>query len=282
MEKIQRWVEKIHERRIEKQYDAIVLVIAEEGDGKSTLMNQLTWLWQDVRGLDPTPESVLDRVVWGERDEFKRTMATAPERSAIPVMDAARALYKRDAMDSEQKDAEKDLLDVRTSEYFIMLGYQGYDDIPTTLAKRRALAALKIPRNQRGKLRGYSRESLDEKWETGEWPEPDMRDTFPSLEGTELWEVFKRRDKKRKAERINPDDDEEESELDLDPRELAQEIVDEGVGRVVSIHGGNKQPYIASELIEVHYGASMRNAKKVKLILENRPDVDLERFAEEA
>jgi len=279
MEKIERWTKRTFSHRIERQFDAIVPVIADEGMGKSTLMLELAWLWQDVRGLDPDAESVLNRVVWGNRDELKHAMASYPERAAIPVMDSARALYKRDAMQSEQKDAEKDLLDVRTREFFILLGYQDYDDIPSSIAKRRASAALRIPR--RGVVWGYSRASLDEMWDTGDWPDPDMRDTFPDLEGTRVWEEFQCRDKKKKQERIQPDD-EDEADVEVSPQSVAQEIKTEGVRRVVSIHGGNKQPFIDADLIELDYGLSARDSTKVKKLLDRDPEIDLEQFKEEA
>jgi hypothetical protein len=46
---------------------------------------------------------------------------------------------------------------------------------------------------------------------------------------------------------------------------------------VVSIHGGNKQPYIDPALIEADYGVSGREAKKVKSLLER--DVDVQQYA---
>ncbi|QGX95921.1 hypothetical protein EI982_14570 [Haloplanus rallus] len=277
MEKIDRWMELVYENRVQDEYDQITPIVADEGKGKSTFMLESTGRWQHLKGDEPSIDSVLDRVVWDDRAEFRTALADYPRRAAIPVMDAAHVLFNREQMNPEQIEAEKGLLDVRTQEYFILLGYQDWDDIPRTLRKRRAKNVLRIP--TRGTIYGYSRASLDEKYKNcgeDEWPEPDLIDTFPNLDGTDLWAEFKRRDREHKKARLRVDDDDSE-EAELTARELAEEIRAEGVGRVVSIHGGNKQPYIDAGLIEADYGVSIREAKKVKSLLER--EVDVEQYA---
>jgi hypothetical protein len=277
MEKIDRWMELVYENRVQQEFDQITPIVADEGKGKSTFMLEATGRWQHLKGSEPTIDSVLDRVVWDDREEFRTALADYPRRAAIPVMDAAHVLFNREQMNPEQIEAEKGLLDVRTQEYFILLGYQDWDDIPRTLRKRRAKNVLRIP--TRGTIYGYSRASLDEKYKNcgeDEWPEPDLIDTFPNLDGTDLWAEFKRRDREHKKDRLRVDDDDSD-ETDLTARELAEEIRAEGVGRVVSIHGGNKQPYIDAGLIEADYGVSIREAKKVKSLLER--EVDVQQFA---
>jgi hypothetical protein len=277
MKKIDRWMEMVYEKRIQRQYDQITPVVADEGKGKSTFMLEATGRWQRLKGDEPTPDSVLDRVVWDDRAEFRTALADYPRRAAIPVMDAAHVLYNREQMDPEQIETEKGLLDVRTQEFFILLGYQDWGDIPRTLRKRRAKNVFRIP--TRGKIYGYSRASLDEKYNEcgeGEWPEPDLVDTFPRLDGTDLWTEFKRRDREHKKARLRVDDD-EPAETELTARDLVEEIRAEGIDRVISVHGGNKQPYIDPALIEADYGVSAREAKKVKSLLER--DVDVEQYA---
>jgi hypothetical protein len=277
MEKIDRWMEMVYEKRIQQQYDQITPVIADEGKGKSTFMLEATGRWQELKGTEPTIDSVLGRVVWDDRTEFRTALADYPRRAAIPVMDAAHVLFNREQMNPEQIEAEKGLLDVRTQEFFILLGYQDWDDIPRTLRKRRAKNVLRIP--TRGTIYGYSRDSLDEKYSEcseDEWPEPDLVDTFPNLEGTELWTEFKRRDREHKQARLRGEDD-EPAESELTAREVVEEIRAEGIDRVVSVHGGNKQPYIDPALIEADYGLSARKAKKVKSLLER--EVDVEQYA---
>ena len=273
MEKIDRWMELVYQNRIQKQFDQITPVVADEGKGKSTFMLEATGRWQHLKGDEPTIDSVLDRVVWDDRAEFRTALADYPRRASIPVMNAAHVLYNREQMDPEQIEAEKGLLDVRTQEFFILLGYQDWGDIPRTLRKRRAKNAFRIP--TRGKIYGYSRASLDEKYNNyseGEWPDPDLVDTFPRLDGTDLWTEFKHRDREHKKDRLRVDDG-DSTDPELTARELAEEIRAEGVDRVISVHGGNKQPYIDPALIEADYGVSARKAKKVKSLIEREVDV---------
>jgi len=277
MEKIDRWMELLYERKIQQEFDRIVPIVADEGMGKSTLMMEMSGRWQRLRGLDVTVDSVLDRVVWDDRTEFRNALADYPPRSVIPVMDAAHVLFKRESMNPEQIETEKGLLDVRTKEFFILLGYQQWKDIPDTLQTRRAKNVLHIP--TRGRVHGYARETLDEKvseCDSEEWPEPDLTDTFPDLSGTGLWAEFQRRDREHKEDRLRVESD-EPAEPELTAREVAEEIRSEGVDRVVSIHGGNKQPYIDPALIEADYGVSARKAGKVKSLLER--EIEVEQYA---
>lgn len=278
MKKYQRFLEELYRRKIQNQYDRIIPIIGDEGEGKSTLICQSTWLWQEIKGETPSTEYVLDRVVWDDRTEFKSKLSNSPRRSVIAVMDAARVLHKKEAMKGEQVEVEKDLLDVRTKEFLILLGFQDWDAIPTFLQTRRAKNAIYIP--QRGYIYGYNRETLNERVKESEWPQPDLRDTFPSLEGTRLWEEFQAEDRKRKDARMYEEDEDEGSER---RREVLFEIAEkaaESIEKIVSIHGGNGTPYIDSELIELEYGVSRREAKKVKKILDRDYEFDLRTVSE--
>jgi hypothetical protein len=283
-EKLDNWVELVNERLLEREFDLMCPVVGDEGLGKSTLILQLLGLHRQYRDLGIEPEQMFDRLVWGGRQEFKEMAVESERRAAICVPDAARVLYKRDAMDPEQREVEKDLLDIRTHEYLFLLGFQWWKDIPTMLQERRAKQLLRIP--QRGVVEGYNREALDEKLEMDnkEWPDPTMRARFPSLEGTKIWQEYKQKDRRMKKERVAASDFDEDDEDDVDEidhREIAEEIIAEGVGSVVSIHGGNKQPYIEQKLIEMNYGLGPSDAKKVKLVLEQRTG-DLTKYTEEA
>lgn len=189
----------IHDEVISQEFDRIVLVIGDEGVGKSTFMLTATWLWQQIKGEEPTPASVLDHVVW-DHDGFKNAMATWDRRSAITVQDAPRVLHKKKAMASDQVELETDLLDVRTMEYLILLGYQDWDLVPSMLQTRRAKNAIYIP--SRGTAWLYGRDKLDQRLGDATWPQPDMKASFPDLSGTTLWQRFKERDTDRKQSRI--------------------------------------------------------------------------------
>lgn len=285
MEKLENWLSMVKTRKLDREYDLMCPVVADEGDGKSTLILTLTALWYKQQlGRDVSAEDIFARIVWGGRDEFKDLAMNSNPKDIIAVPDAARVLYKRDAMDPAQRELAKDLLDIRTHEYFFLLGFQWWKDIPTMLQERRAKQMLRIPVGQRGVIHGYSRSTLDEKLQLNdpkEWPEPDLVDTFPPLDGTELWDKYQQLDKEKKRERIKPDDEEDDPEVDV--HAVVDEILSEGEGleRVIAIHGGNKNPYIAKELIELNYGLSVRDAKKAKLLLEQRTG-DLQQYVEEA
>lgn len=214
MDAIERFLKKALERRIKAEYDAIVPVVGDEGEGKSTLILRMVDIWQRYQNDWPTVDGVLDTVVWQDRQEFKQAMSSRDERSAIAAMDAARILYKKDAMQGDQKDIEKDLLDVRTKEFLMLLGFQDFDVMPTMLQERRAKFLFRIP--ERGTVWGYNRDSIDERVESGEWPEPDLEDTFNALDDTLLWEEFQARDKEKKDERI-------ESEMPTEPGDARKE-----------------------------------------------------------
>jgi hypothetical protein len=284
MEKLENWLSMVKSRKLDREYDLMCPIVADEGDGKSTLILTLAGMWYNQQlGRDVSPEDIFARIVWGGRDEFKSLAVNSSPKDIIAVPDAARVLYKRDAMDPAQRELAKDLLDIRTHEYFFLLGFQWWKDIPTMLQERRAKQLLRIPVGQRGVVHGYSRSTLDEKLQLNdpkEWPEPDLVDTFPSLEGTKIWEQYQELDTEKKHERIKPDEDDQE-EPDVDVRAVAEEILDEGLEPVIAIHGGNKNPYIAKELIELNYGLSARDAKKAKLVLEQRTG-DLAQYVEEA
>lgn len=285
MKKVQRWLEKVYERRNTEELDTVVLVIGDEGAGKSTFMIQLKVLWKVITGQAENmaavdSDEVLDEIVWGERDEFRDALEDRPPRTAVPVMDAAHALYRREATHPDEIEAEKDLLDSRFKEHLLPLGFQDFGDIPKILAERRAHFAFHLPFDQgpkKGLIRGYGRDALDERWDDGEWPEADLRDRFPSLEGTDLWREYKQRDRERKRARMGADDGDAETESAADKTDLfalAEQIKNDGLESVVSVHGGHNRQHIDSDLIELHYDLSVRKAKKVKKLLDTDPDID--------
>ncbi|WP_225334259.1 hypothetical protein [Halomicrobium urmianum] len=274
LEPTRRYYERLYRDKITEDFDAVIPIIGDEGMGKSTFILQSIWIYQQVRGVEPTPESVLDTIVWGGRDEFKQALSNRPEESAICSMDAARVMYKKDAMDPDQKNLEKDLLDVRMKNNVYFLGFQDWEIVPTMLQERRAKYAFYIP--SRGAVRGYSRESIDKRNETGSWPAADMKDKFPDLEGTDLWKSFRELDKQHKIDRIDSSDDDgdvEDSSHSL--KDVVSDIKDTGIQDFISINPGNKQPYIDPDLIEFEYELSARKAKKVKKVLAKDPDVEI-------
>lgn len=275
LDKIQRFIEILYEDKISAEFDRIIPIVADEGKGKSTFMCQFTWLWQQQVGETPTPDSVLDRIVWGSKDEFKDAMSQYPPQSCIPVQDGARVLHKKEAMHGDQIELEKDLLDVRMKAFVIPVGFQDWEVVPDLLQRRRAKNVFVIP--ERGVIEGYNRSSIDKKRRTGEWPEPDLRDTFPSLEGTSLWEEFKRRDQEQKESRIDSargGDDEDDSPSEPEPREIVAEILNDRELETF-LTDNNGQTILDADLIRYHYpDLTQAEAKVVKKGLLQESDID--------
>lgn len=270
MNVLQQYLEMLFEERISEDYDLIMPVVGDEGVGKSTLMLELAWLWLDIVGMDQTVGNVMDAIAW-DLPEFKEMMGSSPQYQVIVVHDAARVLSRKKAMHGDQIEVEEDLLDARFGNYLVLLGYQDFDVVPTVLASRRSKNLLRVVK--RGWVHGHNEKGIRKRYRTEKWPEPVLRDSYPDLEGTELWDAFVDEDQRRKQERISPDEEEEEAGV----REVADHILEDGVEKVVSIHGGHNKPYIDADLISVEYGdrfdISDRKAKKVKKILSR--DVDL-------
>lgn len=277
LEKLETWLQKVYDRRITQEYDALVPVVADEGNGKSTLMLQLTWMWKEIRGQKATPENVLERVIWGGREEFANALANDEPESCVPVMDAARVLNKKETMVGEQREIEKDLLDVRMKSFLMLLGFQSWDRVASMLQDRRAKFVLRVPR--RGVVEGYSRASIDKRVESESWPEPDMQARFPSLEGTRLWEEFKERDLEAKERRIRNSGDgtEDADDEGPTPQSVVAEIKRAGVGGYVSQNEFNESLYIDKKLIKFDYPElSDDEADQVKAALRRDDDIVLE------
>lgn len=212
MKKLEKLVEQLYQERHESELDTVLPVIGDEGMGKSTLIMQLATKYCLVRdGEPPTIEHLLDRICY-DRADFKQAMAQSDKQALIIVPDAARILYSMDVAKSEQKTIEKDLMDVRGLEYFILLGFQSWKRIGGEIKQRRSKLAVKIPR--RGLVRVYGRDAMDHRIDEGSWPSSTMTDKFGPLDGTDLWDEYQRLDEEKKRERLagEGNDDPEEVE----------------------------------------------------------------------
>jgi hypothetical protein len=104
-----------------------------------------------------------------------------------------------------------------------------------------------------------------------------IRITPPS---PELWENYKERKAEFKSElyeeTIEALRDDGDDGDDRSPKDVAEEIVEERtLDDFVSVHGGNKTRYVDAELIEMEFGLSARDAKKVKKLLDHDDDIEL-------
>lgn len=215
MRKLERLVEELYERRHQNELDTVLPVVGDEGMGKSTLIMQLAVAYCLARdGEPPDPDDLLDRICF-DRADFQEAMADSEKQALIIVPDAARILYSMDVAKSEQKQIEKDLMDVRGLEYFILLGFQSWDRIGGEIKERRSKLTIKIPR--RGLVRAYGRDAMDHRIDEGEWPSSTLTDKFPPLDGTELWDRYQELDEEQKRERLA-------GETDPDPDDVKKDI----------------------------------------------------------
>jgi hypothetical protein len=69
-------------------------------------------------------------------------------------------------------------------------------------------------------------------------------------------------------------DDEDDAADDKSPKEIADDIVDDGVSSVVSEHGQNGMLYVDKDMIRVEYDLSHRDAATVKKLVEKHADLE--------
>lgn len=107
----------------------------------------------------------------------------------------------------------------------------------------------------------------------------------PPPELTEPYEERKRTFQERTYERTlrelegGEEDGEEDGDDGLTPVEVVERLEDgEGLDAVVSLHGVTGEPYIEAGLIEVEFGLSARDAKKVKKLAEKSNDIDISEY----
>lgn len=204
---LQNFLEGVHENRIQENDDLVLLMVGDEGTGKSTAMLWATLLWQNIAGNGATVDSVLDRVVFGAREDYKEMLLESDEGDIITVQDAPHVLFSKDAMVGDQKELEKAMFDMRIENYLVILGFQSWEVVPKDLRERRAGAAIRVYRSggERGYMDIYSRRELNEKirdHNPHSWPDPSAHDRFSSLEGSDLWDAFNERDAEAKRERL--------------------------------------------------------------------------------
>lgn len=275
MQKFVRSLEKMYDRVITQDNDRVVIVLGDEGVGKSTFMLNAIYQFEGTvkDGSFEDVDELFEHVVWSDPDELRERMTALPNQSAIGVMDAARLLNRQEAMKEEQKELIKDLYDSRTFEHLLFLGFQNPRSVPDDIASRRAKNMIYIP--SRGKIHGYSRRSMDE-WnfeDTSNLPEPDMTDSFPALDGTELWDRYREIDRQKKKERIAPADEED------DEPPIAKQIVPEvkdNLSWYISQDGRSGSLYIDPQMIELEMDCSQKSAEQARKLLQRDDEIVVE------
>lgn len=270
MKKYKTWLEKLERRVISQEFDRVIPVLADEGYGKSTLMVLTVYLREtEIKGRDLSVDDLFDHIVWDSADELRETITELPEQSTIAVMDAARMLNKKESMTEEQKEIEKDLFDIRSLGHVLLLGFQSPGTVPKDMADRRAKNALHLP--SRGRIHGYSRSTLDDwNWETP-YPDLDLKDSFPPLDGTELWEEFQRRDNEHKRQRVAPDEEEEGPS----PAREAARKAKENLEHFVSLDGRDGSLYLDEDMIALEFETSEKQSRQARKLLQRDDDIEV-------
>lgn len=204
MRRLKKIIENLYLKASEEDYDALIPVTGDEGTGKSTLMLQIMAYWRDLAdknngSREDNVNQVLDKICW-TRDKTINALSNYEKESVILVPDASRILHKKEAMKSKNISIEKSLFDVRLKNFLILLGYQSWNIIPTDLQNRRAKLLIHLP--NRGQIWIQGRKAIDTKIDKGHWPKPKITDKFRSLEGTELWREYSKKDEAMKMENI--------------------------------------------------------------------------------
>jgi len=269
MKHVRKFYEALYHRYIKDEYDRFIPIVADEGHGKSTFILESIIIWHEITGREYDPHDVLSRFSY-EQSDFKDAIIDSEPRSIIAVRDAARVMHKKEAMHGSQIDLEKDIFDARIGEHVYLLGYQYWKTVPTVLQTGRAKNCFVIPR--RGRVHGYSRASMDKRVGAGEWPDPDIIDSFPSLEGTDIWEEYQKLDREKKIARMRAD---EEEDGGPSPQEVFSDIPERDVAQYVKENPVNGNVSFNTDLLRFDYpDLSIRNAKQVKAALEREYDIE--------
>ena len=97
---------------------------------------------------------------------------------------------------------------------------------------------------------------------------PDSSDVIQTYE--ERKSAFQERIYDETIEALSDDDEEEEERT---PKDVATDIANGNVAKVVSEHGNTGEPYINAQLIRAEYGCSHADAKTVKSLLDKQIDL---------
>lgn len=268
MKHVRKFYETLYKRYIKQEYDRFIPIVADEGHGKSTFILESIIIWHEITGREYDPHDVLSRFSY-EQADFKDAIVDSEPQSIIAVPDAARVMHKKEAMHGSQIDLEKDIFDARIGEHVYLLGYQYWKTVPTVLQTGRAKNCFVIP--HRGRVHGYSRASMDKRVETGEWPEPDIIDTFPSMEGTDIWKQYQKLDREKKMARMGND----EEDGGPTPQEVFEDISYESIAEYIRENPVNGNLSINIDLIRFDYpDLSRRKAKQVKAAIEREYDIE--------
>lgn len=175
----------IHKRN----FDFFGLVLAREGDGKST------WALEAASYVDD--DFNINQIIMDEKDWFK-IKSKLKKGMAIVFDEGSEVAFSREAMKREQRDLMKELTQIRGVGLFMLMCISDIRNADRFIRERRAFAIFYIPK--RGELwcyRLFGKNPMDEKEITkikkallnGEFPKPHYRNHFKPLDNP-LWNNY--------------------------------------------------------------------------------------------
>lgn len=170
-----------------------------EGTGKSTLA---------LLSCMKFPGFKADYIAFNGQ-EFNHLLTHVPEGSAVMFDEGAEGLFSRDSMSKFNKQIVKTLMHIRGRNLFICINIPDFTSLDRGLRNRRVMSLTETryvvsfdkERNYKKLIRGYfyfyDASKLDGYYRDDRGllhaPQPTYVDTFPSLEGTEIWVEYNKR-----------------------------------------------------------------------------------------
>jgi hypothetical protein len=174
---------------MKKNFDFFGIVLAREGDGKSTFAMECASYFD--------PDFSIDNIIMTDNDWMK-VHPKLHKGMALIFDEGSEIAFSRDAMKREQKDFMKLLTQIRGIGLFMLFCISDIKNADRFLRERRAFALFYIPK--RGEMwcyRLFGKNPLDERKITetrkrimnGEFPMPNYRNHFTPMTG-QLWDEY--------------------------------------------------------------------------------------------
>lgn len=155
--------------------DMVILVVGMPGNGKSAFTAFCgNYLKKDFSE---------DNFVYTAEDSMK-AIKSWPKNSFINIDEGYDVFFSRNAMTKANKEAIKTFYKYRYKNHIIFINFQNIEDVEPRILKR-VHGLFRVVKQ--GWVHGFSKQSVDridinKRKKSVDWPEPDLRDSFPNPE----------------------------------------------------------------------------------------------------
>jgi len=258
-------------RLLRKDTDMVGLIYGGNRTGKSTLSIQITRIIQNgdnTGDLDPS------HFIFSDQD-FQDAMEGASKYDARHIDEMSLLFHKRDGMNTEQKDRNKQMKTYAKKNQFFIGCDNNFYNIDGEF--RRDKVDFVIHVSKRGRFKFYSKAKLHQfsKGDDGmpETPQPDIEGRFPDLDPDngktdQLWETYKQVEDKKLDVR------EEEEQDTIDYQAIAEKVKENPQEYLKELEG--RDPIISDRLIKAKFQEkeiSGEDAKTIKDLVESQMDL---------